>query len=152
MVGVDRAQEALDSLADLSGTGGGASLVQADIENGPWPLMDGARPRQFDAVVVTHYLWRPLFGSILKSLNSNGVLLYETFAAGNASVGKPSRPDFLLAPGELLRLCAGLRIVAFEDGFCENPARFVQRIVAVKAGLGPGADGDNAVTPKRYPL
>jgi hypothetical protein len=78
-------------------------------------------------------------------LAPNGVLIYETFSAGNESVGKPSRPDFLLKPGELLELCKGLRVVAFEEGFLPQPERFVQRIVAVHGtGLQP--------TPLRYPL
>jgi hypothetical protein len=68
-------------------------------------------------------------------LAPGGVLIYETFAAGNESVGKPSRPDFLLQPGELLQATEGLRTVAYEDGFESSPDRFVQRIVAVRAGL-----------------
>ena len=42
------------------------------------------------------------------------------------------RPDFLLRPGELLAVCEGLRVVAYEDGFLPDPARFIQRIVAVR--------------------
>ena len=106
--------------------------VLADIENGPWPLAG----RQFDAVVVTNYLWRPLLPTLLASLAPGGVLIYETFAAGNETVGKPSRPDFLLQPGELLQLCQSLRTVAYEDGFetalAGTTARFVQRIAAVR--------------------
>ena len=151
VVGVDRDSKALESAADLAATGH-AELVPADIENGPWPLMQGARQREFGAVVVTNYLWRPLVPVILASLAVNGLLLYETFAAGNASVGKPSRPDFLLARGELLRICAGLTIVAYEDGFSDNPARFVQRIAAVRTGTGPSPRDSNAVSPARYLL
>ena len=147
--GVDRAPEAIDSLAGLI-AGARAQVVLADIENGPWPFMDDARPRQFDAVVVTNYLWRPLLPTLVSSLAPAGVLIYETFARGNETVGKPSRPDFLLANGELLRLCCGLRIVAYEDGFCEHPARFVQRVAAVRADQG--AAGGNTVTVARYPL
>ena len=66
------------------------------------------------------------------SLADGGVLMYETFAEGNASVGKPSRPDFLLQPGELLRASEGLRVVAYEDGFEASPERFVQRVAAVR--------------------
>ena len=106
--------------------------VLADIEGGPWPLAG----RQFDAVVVTNYLWRPLLPTLLGSLAPGGVLIYETFAAGNETVGKPSRPDFLLQPGELLQLCQSLRTVAYEDGFetalAGTTARFVQRIAAVR--------------------
>ena len=106
--------------------------VLADIEGGPWPLAG----RQFDVVVVTNYLWRPLLPTLLGSLAPGGVLIYETFAAGNETVGKPSRPDFLLQPGELLQLCQSLRTVAYEDGFetalAGTTARFVQRIAAVR--------------------
>jgi len=102
-------------------------------------LMKGINCRQFDAVVVTNYLWRPLFPTLLASLAPGGVLIYETFAAGNETVGKPSRPDFLLQPGELLQLCKNLHVVAFENGFLSNPDRFVQRIVAMRTNRLPDA-------------
>jgi len=105
-----------------------ARTLVADLEQAPWPLPG----ESFDAVVVTNYLWRPLFPSLLEALAPGGVLLCETFAAGNETVGRPSRPDFLLARGELLQLAQGLRIVAFEDGFLTQPERFVQRIAAVR--------------------
>jgi SAM-dependent methyltransferase len=115
-----------------------AQVVVADLEGAPWPL-PGAR---FDALVVTNYLWRPLWPDLLASLDGGGVLIYETFADGNQRVGKPSRPDFLLRHGELLQVAQDLRIVAYEDGFLDTPPRFVQRIAAVAA-----ADGG-----RRYPL
>ncbi len=102
--------------------------VLADIENGPWPFAG----QTFDAVVVTHYLWRPLLPTIVQSVAEGGVLIYETFSAGNETVGKPSRPEFLLQPGELLGATAGLCTVAFEEGFETAPDRFVQRIVAAR--------------------
>ena len=130
--------------------------VVADIENGPWPFAG----RRFDAVVVTNYLWRPLMPVLLDSLAPGGVLIYETFTQGNETVGKPSRPDFLLRPGELLDFCRHLRVVAFEDGFQEGlqgqAPRFVQRIAAVREAVAP-ADLGSAVSPSasqpaRYPL
>ena len=121
-VGVDRSPEAVDAAAQF----GHAML--ADIEDGPWPFAG----RRFGGVVVTNYLWRPLLPAIVDSVAPRGVLLYETFAVGNETVGKPSRADFLLQPGELLRACAGLRVVAYEDGFVDQPARFVQRVAAVR--------------------
>jgi SAM-dependent methyltransferase len=117
-----------------------AEVVVADIEAAAWPLGD----RRFDAVVVTNYLWRPLLPTLTASLSEGGVLLYETFAAGNETVGRPSRHDFLLAPGELLAVAAGLRIVAYEDGFLANPDRFVQRLAALREPAGAVA--------RRYPL
>ena len=129
LTGIDRDPEAIAFVASLG------EAVQADIENGPWPLPN----RTFDAVIVTNYLWRPLIPQILASLAPEGVLIYETFAAGNETVGKPSRPDFLLNLGELLTHCQGLRIVAYEDGFLDQPERFVQRIVAVNAPQTSGS-------------
>ena len=123
---VDRDAEALATLQAPVET------VAADIENGPWPLPG----RQFAAVIVTNYLWRPLFPQLLASVAPGGVLLHETFAQGNETVGKPSRPHFLLRPGELLDAYRELRVVAFEDGFLDNPPRFIQRIAAVRDAAG----------------
>jgi SAM-dependent methyltransferase len=123
VTGVDRNPEAV-AMAQASG-----QVICADIENGPWPFAG----QTFGCVVVTHYLWRSLLPTLVGSVAPGGVLIYETFAAGNESVGKPSRPDFLLQPGELLQATAGLRTVAYEDGFETSPDRFVQRIVAVRA-------------------
>ncbi len=109
-----------------------AELVRADIENEPWPLVIDGQERSFDAVIVTNYLWRPLMPVVLGSLAPGGVLLYETFASGNEKWGRPSRADFLLQPGELLRTFASLQVVAYEHGFLDNPPRFVQRIAAVR--------------------
>ena len=129
VTGIDRDAAALAASQDLANAGL-AELILADIENDPWPCPG----RQWPVVLVTHYLWRPLWPQILASLAPGGLLVYETFAAGNETVGKPSRPDFLLQPGELIERCAGLRIIAFEDGFLGDPARFVQRVVAQRPG------------------
>ena len=112
-----------------------AELVEADIENGPWPFLTPQGPRRFGAVVVTNYLWRPLLPILLQSLAPGGLLLYETFAAGNETVGRPTRPDFLLQRGELLQICSGLQVVAYEDGFLPDPERFVQRVAAFAPAL-----------------
>ena len=119
---VDRDAAAMAALADV------AETLVADLEGQPWPLAG----RSFDAVLVTNYLWRPLLPAIAAAVGAGGVLLYETFAAGNESVGRPARPDFLLARAELLGVAAGLHVVAFEDGFLSDPDRFVQRIAAVR--------------------
>lgn len=129
-----------------------ATLVQADIENAPWPLMEGAKPQQFGAVVVTNYLWRPLLPRLVASLAPGGMLLYETFAAGNETVGRPSRPDFLLQPGELLSACAGLQVVAYENGFLGHPPRFIQRIAAVHSPLPSFTPETSGALPGRYTL
>jgi SAM-dependent methyltransferase len=136
VTGVDRDAASIAPLAGI------AEVVAADIEAGPWPLTG----RCFDAVVVTNYLWRERLPEVLASVGAGGVLIYETFSAGNETVGKPSNPKFLLQPGELLRAAAGLRIVAFEEGFEPAPLRFVQRIVALRETVP--AD----LPPRRVPL
>lgn len=135
VTGVDRDAAAVEPLRALG------EIVVADIESGPWPFAG----RRFDAVVVTNYLWRPLLPAIMASVAEGGVLLYETFAMGNETVGKPSRPDFLLRPAELLQAAAGLRVVGYEDGFLAEPDRYVQRLAAVREAPSSG------VAP-RYPL
>jgi SAM-dependent methyltransferase len=127
VTGVDCSPQAVEGAARF-----GRALL-ADIESGPWPFAG----QQFDAVVVTNYLWRPLLAAIVAAVAPGGVLIYETFAAGNETVGKPSRPDFLLQPGELLSASAGLRVIGYEDGFLGAPDRFVQRMAAVRPTGGP---------------
>ena len=115
-------------LRDLPGTS--AEIIEADLENGaPWPL----GKRQFAAVVVTNYLHRPLFPALIGAVGPGGMLLYETFAAGNERFGKPSNPAFLLRPGELLEAVRGrLRVIAYEDLEVTDPKpAMVQRIAAI---------------------
>ena len=126
VTGVDRDAAAIEPLRDLG------RIVVADIENAAWPLAG----ETFDAVVVTNYLWRPLLSTIVASVASGGVLIYETFAAGNEVFGKPSNPDFLLHPGELLWACSTLQVVAYEDGVLDGPRRRVQRIAARRQAAG----------------
>ena len=134
-----------DAAAIAALNGAAAEPLQADLESGPWPL----EGRRFEAVVVTNYLWRPRLDAVLACVAPGGWWLHETFAVGNGSVGPPSNPDFLLQPGELLAVAgrAGLRVVAYEDGFLDGPPRFVQRIAARREP--PAAD---AAAPARYAL
>ena len=142
VTGIDRSPEAL-SEASAYGT-----VVLADIENAPWPLIKEQKPQQFQALVVTNYLWRPIFPVMADCISPGGFLIYETFSDGNETVGKPSRPDFLLKPGELLTCFPGFRTIAFEDGFLADPPRFVQRIVAQR----PHAMTSPAQAPAIYRL
>jgi SAM-dependent methyltransferase len=127
VVGVDRD---LAGVADLS-QAAGVDLVQADLEGGaPWPLGD----RRFAGVVVTNYLWRPLFPALVAAVAPGGWLLYQTFAQGHERLGRPRNPDHLLAPGELLGVVRDqLTVVAYEHGRVENPApAVIQRIAAMR--------------------
>lgn len=160
VTGVDRDAAALASLAGLSDQ---VELIQADIEQGPWPLAD----RAFDVVLVTNYLWRPLLPRVVEAVAPGGWLIYETFTDGQQTVGRPANPDFLLRPGELLAAVDGLRVIAYEDGFIESPGvgtedgavngRHVQRVAAVRenrragAATASGQAGDGGASPGVYP-
>jgi len=120
---VDRDVRALTPTAGLT-------IVEADLEDGrPFPFA----PATCAGVVVTNYLWRPILAEIVACVAPGGTLLYETFAMGNERFGRPSNPDFLLAPGELLDAVrdANLRVVAYEDIVVDTPRpAAVQRIAA----------------------
>lgn len=109
-------------------------FVQADLEDGsPWPFAG----QRFAAIVVTNYLHRPLFPSLLESLEEGGVLIYETFMIGNERYGRPSNPAFLLRPGELLEAFGALCVAGFEQGLVERPKpAVVQRLCAVRGEAG----------------
>ncbi|MCS7100799.1 MAG: methyltransferase domain-containing protein [Burkholderiaceae bacterium] len=129
------AVDAVDRDATAAAALSGEPLVRflaADLENGPWPYAG----QRFDAVIVTNYLHRPLFPHLRQALADGGVLLYETFAAGQEAFGRPSNPAFLLQPGELLQAFgAHLHVLAYEDGLiaAPRPAR-VQRLCALRLG------------------
>lgn len=128
---VDRDAEALARLASVAGI----TTRQADLEGAAWPYAGN----MFAAIIVTNYLHRPLFPLIAACVEEGGVLLYETFARGNESYGKPSNPAFLLAPGELLELAStgGLQVLAYEHGVVLAPKpAVVQRLAAWRAPPG----------------
>lgn len=129
VVAVDRDFEAISKLREVPGI----FALQADLESVEWPL-SGLR---FAGIVVTNYLWRPRLPDVLALLAPGGVLIYETFMIGNEAYGKPSNPDFLLAPGELRSFAenAGLVVMDFVEGYVEAPKPAMrQAICARKAG------------------
>ena len=111
----------------------GITARRADIEGGPWPYGG----QHFAGIVVVNYLHRTLFPHLLAGLAPEGVLIYETFAAGNERYGRPSNPAHLLKPGELLEAVRGrLRVLAYEDLRVSDPRpAFVQRICAVNVSV-----------------
>jgi len=126
---MDRDPAMLASLAGIPGV----TTRCADLEGGPWAGEGG----RFAGVIVTNYLHRPLFPHLLAALAPGGVLVYETFAAGNERYGRPFNPAFLLKPGELLEVVRDrLRVVAYEDLTVSEPRpAVVQRICAINSSL-----------------
>ncbi len=129
VLAVDRDIDALEPLEEYS-----IQIEALDLEAELWPLQN----RQFAGIVVNNYLYRPYLDLLPEMLVDGGVLIYETFALGNAEFGKPSNPHFLLNPGELLALAQahGLKVLAYEDIYVDHPKpAMIQRICAVKSGL-----------------
>ena len=111
----------------------GVRFLQADLEGAPWPF-GGER---FAAIVVTNYLHRPLFAPLQSALAEEGVLIYETFMAGNERYGRPSNPAFLLRPAELLAAFPELTPIGFEQGYVERPKpALIQRLCARRGEVG----------------
>jgi len=124
---------AIDRDISRLAAGDNITTLEVDLEDGsPFPLAG----QQFDAVVVTNYLWRAIFADLIAALKPGGVLIYETFGLGNEKFGKPGNPDFLLAPGELLEIARdnNMLVLAYEHGEVRYPSPSVrQRICARKA-------------------
>ncbi len=128
---------AVDAARGPGQPAGTLAVEQADLEGEAWPLAG----RTFDAVIVTNYLWRPRFDALLATVAPGGWLVYETFADGQQALGRPSRPEFLLQPRELLaRLPApAWHVAAYEHLRLAGPDRIVQRVAARRGDLpGPG--------------
>ena len=121
----------VSGLADFSGDSN-VEIRAVDLETGAWPF-----ERAFDAIVVTNYLHRPHAPHIIKALAPHGVLLFDTFAAGNEKLGRPRNPDFLLKPGELLQLFSPLQVVAYECGEETTPRPAVRQRLCAVNGVGP---------------
>ena len=119
VVAVDRDTSRLPDHANIE-------PLTADLEDGSWPLS-----RRFGAVVVTNYLHRPLMPALLDAVEPGGVLLYQTFMAGNERFGRPSNPAHLLRDGELLDLVRGrFSVTAYEARLVSDPMAMVQRLAA----------------------
>lgn len=109
------------------------TVIETDLEQATDPWRPAAS--SYGCVVVTNYLWRPLLPALIAAVAPGGMLLYETFAQGNERFGKPSNPDFLLAPDELKNAVAGtMDVVAYEHGVVDEPRpAMIQRICGVTA-------------------
>ncbi len=108
----------LSGIADMIGRPG-LEALEIDLEDGRrFPLAG----RRFAGVIVTNYLYRPLFPALIAAVAPSGALIYETFAKGNEGFGRPRRPEHLMNPGELLEVERGrLRVIAYEDLIEETP-------------------------------
>jgi tellurite methyltransferase len=78
-----------------------------------------ASQTRFDVVMGFFYLEREIFPEIVKAVRPGGVLLYKTYTSDQLKLpGGPKEASHLLAPGELLRLVSGMRVLHY----CEKVA------------------------------
>ena len=124
---VDRDPDALAALRQAaSGLAGEVTTECLDLESGTPSL----GVRRYGAVLVFNYLHRPLMPAIVDAVEPGGVLIYETFTAGQAQRGRPTNPAFLLRDGELPALVAPLAVLRAREGDFEG--RLVSSIVAAR--------------------
>lgn len=126
---LDRDRAALAFVAETA-TALGLRVATREVD------LEGQAPdlgaQAFDVVLVVHYLHRPLFPALVRALSPGGLLVYETFTRAQAQISKPTNPAFLLDPGELPGLCAGLEIVRQREGQFEG--RHVAAVAARRLG------------------
>ena len=119
-------------------------VVQFDLEPSEEQAAWCFQEAEFAGIVVCNYLHRPLMLALLDSLAPGGILIYETFADGNARYGRPSNPDFLLRPGELrTKVGERLHLLAYEDGYVAAPrAARIQRVAALRMPFDESAQAE----------
>ena len=137
VIAVDRNRTFLDELGLRSRKQGlRLARLQTDLERGfGIPL----KAESAGAILVFRYLHRPLAESIEALLAPGGWLLYETFTIAQAErPSGPSRPDFLLQPGELRSLFPGLEVLHYAEsemtGKPSTSEEAVAQLVARKRG------------------
>jgi SAM-dependent methyltransferase len=107
VVALDRDEARLTTARELAA----AQQVIVDWRNvdleGPWPELG-----VFDAVLVFNYLDRARMPELRELVAPGGLLMMESFLAGQRELGwGPTSDDHLLRPGELARLVAPLRVL-----------------------------------------
>lgn len=106
----DISERALAAVCGLAaGRGLPVTTLCRDVEAEP------PTPDSFDVIVVSRFLHRPSAPALIAALREHGLLFYETFTRDRVGDGGPSNPDYLLEPGELLRLFAGLQPLVYRD-------------------------------------
>ncbi|MGH2839431.1 MAG: class I SAM-dependent methyltransferase [Solirubrobacteraceae bacterium] len=101
---------------------------------------DGLPAGAYDVVVNMNYLQRDLFGALERAVAPAGLLVFETFGPDHLeALGAGVNPDFVLAPNELLRAFADLRVRRYLEGVVERSGRRkgVESLVAQRP---PAAD------------
>jgi len=103
------------------------NFVVANIER------DWLPHTQYDLVLVTFFLHRPLFPLIKERLRPGGWLIYETYTVAQLQKPhnhRPTRPHFLLQPGELKRAFSDFEILFYDED--DHQGRATAQLLAQK--------------------
>ncbi len=104
----DSSAQAIDKLA-AAASGLPLTAQVRDVVREPPP------PASFDLIVVSRFLERALCPAIAAALKPGGLLFYQTFVRDKDPAIGPRNPAFLLERNELLRLFAGLELIAYRE-------------------------------------
>lgn len=75
----------------------------------------------FDLVMAFFYLDRNIFPEIVKAIRPGGLLVYKTVTLEQMNLpGGPKDPARMLAPGELLHLAEGLKVLHYREQIAEK--------------------------------
>jgi len=92
---------------------------------------------EYDLIVNFYYLQRSLAPPIVAALKPGGVLVFETFTINQLQFGwGPKTSDYLLRPGELREMFAGLETLLYDEGIIQGDRgpKAVARLIGRKAG------------------
>ena len=131
---MDISQAALDRAAESASQRGlEVNWIQADLDD--TKLEVGA----YNLISVVRYMHREMSAQVMDALTPNGWLLIEHHLQSSRQVGGPTTNTFRLAPQELLRDYADLRVLYYEeciDDDRDGRTMALVRLVACKGDAG----------------
>jgi len=112
--------------------------IAADLEEG---LPDGlGSDARYAVIVMVRYVNAALMPALIERLADGGVLVCEQHLVSSRDVVGPRNPAYRLAPNELLRAAADLRVLFYREGIVEDPDRRRAALAQLIAERGTAAE------------
>jgi SAM-dependent methyltransferase len=116
--GLDGSPEALKIAGEAAAAKGqNVSRVLADANDLPF------KGGTLAGAIVFYFLQRNIMGEIADTLQSGGVLIYETFLKRQNEIDRHRNPEFLLDDGELISYFKGLDLLFYEETISDIEGR-----------------------------